>query len=213
MTCLGFSGPSGSNSGTQVLLEGACVMKSTARFPGRPDEITLVTGLAQQDERALQALIASYGDHVYGKALQILGVPELAEEVTQDTLLVLWWSPGRFDGSKGNLRSFLMGVVRHKAIDAVRRQEVIRSKESLLSDAQNFAEASPSNEVEDAIVVRAALSKLPQAKREVLFLAYYRGLTYREVARVLNLSEGTVKTRIRDSLIKLKNTIPSSVTN
>lgn len=174
----------------------------------------LIAGLVRRDEIALKALIDTYGRHVYGKALQVLNDRQLAEEVAQDTLLLLWWKPQRFDETKGSLRAFLMGIARFKAIDVVRREERVRSKESLLGEAAAFFESSAADPgVEDAIVVRAAVSKLPRTKREVIFLAYYKGLTYREVADVLAVPEGTVKTRIRDSLIRLRTVMPRPETS
>lgn len=171
----------------------------------RRRDTALIAGLVRHDQKALRTLIDTHGKYVYGKALQILQEPRLAEEIAQDTLLVLWWQPERFDSSKGSIRSMLMGIARYKAIDRVRQEEAIRSKESLLADASRvFESPSHDNQVEDAMVVRAAVSTLPAAKRDVLFLAFYKGLTYREVAEVLDLPEGTVKTRIRDSLGRLK---------
>lgn len=164
--------------------------------------------LGQHDEEALRDLIDACGRFVYGKALQVLQEPHLAEEVAQDTLLVLWWEPGRFDQTKGDLRTFLISIARYKAIDVVRRQELIRSRETLLTDADSILLAQPAHdEIENRMVLRAAISALPRPKREVIFLAFYRGLTYRQVARVLDLPEGTVKTRIRDSLLRLRAAI------
>lgn len=171
----------------------------------RQSDASLIAGLARRDEAALRALIDTCGRYVYGMALQILQQPRLAEEVAQDTLLVLWWCPERFDASRGTIRSFLVGVARFKAIDLVRREEIIRTKDALLQGCSDFLEAPPANDAAvDAVVLRAAISQLPVKKREVIFLAFYRGLTYREVAEVLCLPEGTVKTRIRDSLLRLK---------
>lgn len=166
-------------------------------------DTAIVAGLASHDETALVALIESCGRAVYGKALQILVEPQLAEEVAQDVLLILWWEPRRFDASKGSLRSFLVGAARFKAIDRVRKEERDRSKQALLADAAGFFAVSPVD-TDGAVDVRSAIAQLPEAKREVIFLAYYKGLTHREVARVLDLPEGTVKTRIRDSLVRLK---------
>ncbi len=174
-------------------------------------DVFLVAGLAERDERALRLLIGTHGPFVYGKALQILKDRSLAEEVAQDTLLALWEKPQRFDVSKGTLRSFLMGVARFKAIDRVRQEELIRSKQDLLSDAGPLLEAPPSDQgVGDALALQSAVAQLPLAKREVIFLAYYKGLTYREVAQVLDRSEGTVKTQIRDSLIRLRTALAPS---
>lgn len=164
-----------------------------------------MAGLARHDEASLGTLIETCGRVVYARALQILVEPQLAEEVAQDVLLILWWEPERFDASKGSLRSFLVGAARFKAIDRVRKEEREHSRQSLLGESADFFEVAPADaRAADGVDVRLAISRLPSAKREVIFLAYYKGLTYREVARVLDLPEGTVKTRIRDSLLKLK---------
>ena len=168
----------------------------------------IMVGLARHDESALRDLIDSCARAVYAKALRILWEPQLAEEVTQDTLLILWWDPARFDATKGSIRSFLIGIARFKAIDLVRHEEVIRSRDARLAATEVIFDApSADRGLEETMVVRAAIAKLPMAKREVIFLAFYRGLTYREVAAILELPEGTVKSRIRDALIKLRTVI------
>ena len=172
--------------------------------PTRSDDVRLVAGLARRDEAALRLLIDVHGPYVYGKIIQILRKPELAEEAAQDTLLVLWWDPTRFDTTKGSLRSFLVGVARFKAIDAVRHEESVRSRDVLATAEEVLITPSGAVAVEDAMVVRNAISQLSESKREVIFLAYYRGLTYREVANELSIPEGTVKTRMRASLTSLR---------
>lgn len=170
----------------------------------RQEDAALVSRLAQHDEEALRLLIESCGRPVYGRALQILQEPRLAEEVTQDTLLVLWWDPAKFDPARSSIRTFLVAIARYKSIDVVRQRNVMRSRETLLSDAESFMQDPPvDDEVENCIIVREAISHLPIGKREVIFLAFYRGLTYGQVATALDLPEGTVKTRIRDALIWL----------
>lgn len=177
------------------------------------EEAQLLSRLAEHDEAALRALITLHGPFVYGKSLQITRNAQLAEEAAQDALLVLWWEPQRFQPERGSLRPFLIGVARNKAIDLVRHEEVIRSREALLIEAGEFLDAPPADRaVEDALVVRSAIDKLPVAKQQVIFLAYYKGLTYREVAHVLGLPEGTVKTRIRDALIRLRRLIARTET-
>ena len=168
-------------------------------------ESTLIAGVVRRDENALRCIIAAHGKYVFGMALQILKDPALAEEAAQDTLLALWENPHGFDISKGSLRSFLMGVARFKAIDCVRHEELVRSKEALLSEVALVLEAPPSDQgVADALAMRSAVALLPPPKRDAIFLAYYRGLTYREVALVLDRPEGTVKTQIRDSMTRLR---------
>lgn len=170
----------------------------------------LVAALTRHDEGALRTLIESFGKYVYGHALRIVRDPQIAEEVAQDALLTMWWSPERFDPSKGGLRSFLITVARFKAIDVVRREQRTRSKASLLVEsAAVFETASADRGVAEGMEVRTALSQLSAVQRQALFFAYYGGLTYGEVAEALDVPEGTVKTRIRDGLIKLRTTLPA----
>lgn len=180
---------------------------------GNGGDAEVLAGLLEHEEAALLQLIDSCGGAVYAKALQILHQPHLAEEVAQDTMLVLWWEPERFDISRGTLRSFLVGIARFKAIDVVRREEAQRTKADLLSEPDPFFEEdSAAESIEQEIVIRSAISDLPVAKREVIFLAFYKGLTYREVSEALDLSEGTVKTRIRDGLLKMRTALQGAHT-
>lgn len=182
--------------------------QSASSSSAKRRDAALIAGLYRHDEAALEDLIHLCGDHVYGKALHILHQPRLAEEITQDTLLVLWLNPGRFDASRGSLRGFLVGVARFKAIDLVRREETLRDKESLAGGLDDYFIAPlASDVVNEELMVRAAITSLSVAKREVIFLAFYKGLTYKEVAEVLGLPEGTVKTRIRDALIRLRGAL------
>lgn len=161
-----------------------------ANDPNKTDDALLVEGLARRDETALRSLIELHGSYVYGRTLQILRQPHLAEEAAQDALMVLWWDPECFDAKKGKLRSFLMGVARFKAIDIIRRRENAESRDVLVAEAQGLARPSADDGLEDSMVIRQAISQLPLPKREVIFLAYYQGLTYREVSKVLSIPEG-----------------------
>jgi RNA polymerase sigma-70 factor (ECF subfamily) len=167
--------------------------------------------ICEGDESGLRAAVAKYGALVHGIALQILRHPMLAEEVAQDTFVMLWRKPGSYNSSRGSLKSFLTAVARNKAIDVVRREQTIREKESLVAETTRWLEtALPTDPSEglDGISIRTALNNLPRSKKEALFLAYFRGLTYREVSEVLDIPEGTVKTRIRDALIRLRSSMP-----
>jgi RNA polymerase sigma factor (sigma-70 family) len=170
----------------------------------------VMEAIGERDESGLRAAVAKYGGLVHGRALQILRQPMLAEEVAQDTFMSLWLKPGRFDPNRGTLPAFLVAVARNKAIDVVRHEQVIRSKESLAARTARWLEPSiPADpgEKEDGIGLRSSLSRLPRLKREAVFLAYFRGLTYREVSRILGVPEGTAKTRIRDALISLRSSM------
>lgn len=208
------SGADASNQRGEPCWAGVCMTHGDRPVELRtPTDSALIAGLLLRDENALKALIDSCGKHVYGRALRILVEPGLAEEVAQDTLLALWWRPERFDPSKGSIRSFLTAIARFKAIDLVRREELMREKAVLLADTNAIiGPVGVDDNLDDGLMLRAAISHLPLRKREVIFLAFYRGLTYREVAEVLGLPEGTVKTRIRDSLLRLKMDIATPET-
>jgi len=151
-------------------------------------------------------MVENHGPAVYGAALGILRNRTLAEEVAQDVFVAMWTRPGAYDMLRGPLRAWLIGLARHKAIDAVRREERVRAKARLLSSEAGAVtiRAEAFDEVERTADVRAALARLPQDKRTALELAYFGGLTYREVAVAQGVPEGTVKSRIRDALLILR---------
>ena len=129
-----------------------------------------------------------------------------AEEVVQDTFLALWTHPGAFDPYRGTLRSFLLGIAHHKSVDAVRKQAARdRAAGRLLESDERLAETTtavtPSDSTPDVL---AALKTLSPRLRETMFLAFYVGLTYREVAIELGIPEGTAKSRIRFALEHLR---------
>ncbi|MGI8520279.1 MAG: RNA polymerase sigma factor [Actinomycetota bacterium] len=155
-------------------------------------------------DSALRAMVGTHGAAVYAAALGILRNRAIAEEVAQDVFVAMWTQPGGYDVLRGPLRAWLIGLARHKAIDAVRREERGRDKARLLSSAGGVKIREPFAEAELAADVRAALARLPQEKRTALELAYFGGLTYREVAAAQGVPEGTVKSRIRDALLSLR---------
>ena len=157
-------------------------------------------------EAALRSMVETYGSAVYGAALGILRDRAIAEEVAQDVFVAMWTRTGAYNVRRGPLRAWLIGIARHKAIDAVRREERSRGRARLLSSevgAVNLL-AEAFAEVERVADVRAALARLPKDKRTTLELAYFGGLTYREVAVAQGVPEGTVKSRIRDALVTLR---------
>lgn len=175
---------------------------------GRP-ELQLVERLLVRDQSALREVIADYGGVVHGMARRVLADRALAEEVAQDAFLALWRRPGAYDPARGSLQSFLLGIVRNKAIDIVRKEESLRrTRESLAREVHvTPAQHDPSAEVEERDRVRSALRSLTEVQREAIVLAYFGGRTYREVAAELEIPEGTAKTRLRDALIRLKKAL------
>ncbi len=172
----------------------------------------LIERLLVRDQSALREVIDDYGGVVHGMARRVLAEPALAEEVAQDTFLALWRRPGAFDPARGSLQSFLLGIVRNKAVDLVRKEESLRrTRESLAAEMGVSSEGyDPSGRVEERQQVRAALEKLTEVQREAIVLAYFGGRTYREVADELGIPEGTAKTRLRDGLTRLKSALAPS---
>lgn len=178
----------------------------TRAIPDQTDA-GLAARLMARDERALREVIRLYGPSVNGMARRVIVDPTLAEEVAQDAFVALWRRPGAFDPARGRLESFLCGIARNKAIDLVRREEALkRTRVALMTDMESLVEEA---DLEDRAGVRtdvsAALKQLSPVQREAIGLAFYGGRTYRAVARELGVPEGTVKTRMRDGMIKLRS--------
>jgi RNA polymerase sigma-70 factor (ECF subfamily) len=171
----------------------------------RPD-VQLIERLLVRDESALREVIDEYGGVVHGMARRVLAEPALAEEVAQDTFLALWRRPGAYDPARGSLQSFLLGIVRNKAIDLVRKEESLRRTRDALARELPVKEETydPGAQVEERHRVMGALGKLTDVQREAIVLAYFGGRTYREVATELEIPEGTAKTRLRDALIRMR---------
>jgi len=166
----------------------------------------LARRLMARDEGALREVIRLYGGIVNGMARRVLVDPTLAEEVAQDAFLSLWRRPGAFDPDRGSLKTFLTSIARNKAIDLVRKEETLkRTKESLFQEVKGAEKTVAFQErVDTRSEIFTALHQLPAPQREAIVLAYFGGRTYREVADELAAPEGTVKTRMRDGLIKLR---------
>ncbi len=176
------------------------------RVPSARSDEELIEAAAAGDGQALSALYDRYAAAVYSLALRIVRNPEAAKEVTQEVFLSFWRRPGRFDRSRGSGRAWLLSLAHHRAVDVLRRTRV-RQAASLSEETAGSSE-DWTEEVVTALEsarVREALEALPPSYREVLVLAYYGGLTQREVAERLGIPLGTVKTRMRDGLLKLRS--------
>ena len=177
-----------------------------------PTEAEVLTRLFARDEEALRKVVDAEASLVYGMARRVLGDSPLAEEVAQDTFLALWRRPGAFDPERGTLRSFLLGVARNKAVDAVRKEErFARTREALIGEAPDQSNVSGEDEtIMRRDEIKNALAGLSALQREALVLAYFGGRTYREVAEELGIPEGTAKTRLRDGLSSLRTLLERS---
>jgi RNA polymerase sigma factor (sigma-70 family) len=169
----------------------------------------LVELVAQKDAGALEALYERYGRAAYSLARRILTEETLAQDVVQEVFLSLWREAGRFDAGRGTVPTYLLSMTHHRAVDVVRREENLRRWRT--SDEGLELESDPKARVEDEAEaserraeVRAALKDLPDAQREALLLAYFGGYTQREVAALIGVPLGTVKTRMAAGMRKMK---------
>jgi len=170
-------------------------------------DAALAVGIARYRQEALAEAYRRHAGAVYGLARRLLMVENLAEEVVQEVFLRLWNQPDRYDPARGSLRSFLLAQTHGRAVDMLRSEGARKQREE--REARVTAEAGYDMELEvwdmaTAERVRSSLAALPEGERAAIELAYFSGLTYREVARELEEPEGTVKSRIRSGLKRLR---------
>jgi RNA polymerase sigma-70 factor, ECF subfamily len=163
--------------------------------------------LVAGDEAALREAYRVHAPAVLGLALRVLSNTALAEDVVQDVFVRLWERPERFDADRGPLRAFLLSMAHSRAVERVRSEESLRNRHAKLERqplrvADDPARVVETREADDA--VRAALAALPEIQRRPIEMAYYEGLSYREVAQSLGEPEGTVKYRIRMGMQQLR---------
>jgi len=182
-----------------------------ANFVQAPDESSLLERIAQQDQTALAALYDRYARVLYGVALKSLGAAEEAEEVVLDVFSQVWRIAGRYDAAKGRVDTWLFMLTRSRVLDRLRSlQRVNKTATASIDLAQIQSAKGGVDPVEDALIterrtlVLTALGSLPPEQRLVIELAYYQGLTQSEIATQTGTSLGTVKTRIRLGLSKLR---------
>lgn len=184
--------------------------------PGAPvtDDRLLRDRLAAGDDQALASVIEEFGSLVRGVARRVLRDNAAADDVMQDVFVWLWERPDRFDPDRGSLRSFLAVVARRRAIDWIRRHDADRRRADRVAQDAPLVDVDLAEDItarDDAARVRAAVADLPSDQREAVTLAFFGGLSYREVAVALHIPEGTAKSRLRLALAKLSTTLgPSS---
>lgn len=184
----------------------------------RPGDEELVARVGAGDERAFEQLYDRYADLVYSVALRILADPALAQDVAQEVFLRFWRAPGRYDAGRGRFGNWLMSVTRNRAVDEVRMRGRRRQREvAPLPVAEDPPDGQAADPVLNATLaaeraaVRRALRCLPQEQRTALELAYFGGLTQQEIAELLQQPLGTVKTRTRLAMKKLRLALAGEV--
>jgi len=177
------------------------------RQPAPPDLDNLMCRVAAGDQNAFATVYDAIAPRAYGLIRRIVRDPALAEEVTQDALVEVWRTAARFDKERGSAVGWILAIAHHRAVDCVRAEQAAADRERRTSTA-----SVPFDEVVAEVTarleqqaVRRCLQALTSIQREAILLAYYGGLTYRDVAERLGAALPTVKTRMRDGLIRLRD--------
>jgi len=190
-------------------------MKIPRLAAGRPDHRRLgdedLMGLVRGgDSAAFEAIYERHGGVAYSLAFRMCGRKQAAEDVVQEAFLSAWRRSQSYDAARGSLRTWLLGIVHHRAVDALRRtgNDGRRRVDMPVEEMEFDAEVSVDTEVIDrdqADMVRGALTGLPAEQSKVIELAYFGGFTHTEIADMLGVPVGTIKGRMRLGLTKLRS--------
>ena len=177
------------------------------------DDAALVAAIGGATQEALAEVYNRHSGAVHGLARRILRDETLAEEITQEVFLRLWNNPEKFDANRGSLRSFLLAHTHGRSVDLIRSESARRTRE----DRDARLAVGETRNVEDEVwdmalaeQIKTALSSLIEGERRAIELAYFGGHTYREVADLLGEPEGTVKSRIRSGMKRLRSELTAA---
>ncbi len=176
-------------------------------------DASLLVGIARFRPEALAEVYRRHSSGAFGLAVRILNDHTLAEEVVQEVFVRLWSDPERVDLARGTLRVFLLTAVRSRSLDALRAESARRGRESRLEGLSSQRAYDLEREVWELTVadhVRRAIAALSDDERDAIELAYFAGHSYREVASLLEEPEGTVKSRIRSGMRRMRATLVAS---
>lgn len=181
-----------------------------AEVPAGPTAEELMVRVAKGDERAFELLYDQLAGPIFGLVRRIVRDSAQSEEVAQEVLVELWRTATRYAPEKGSALNWAMTLAHRRAVDRVRSARASTEREQKATF--EAARGRPFDEVAESVTarlersqVRKCLSFLTDLQRESVLLAYYQGYTYREVAEVLSTPQGTIKTRLRDGLIRLRD--------
>jgi len=178
---------------------------------GSQDDLNLIQRIVAGDSAALGALYDHFGRLVFSLAFQITSDSGSAEEITQEVFLQIWNKAGTYQTEQGKVATWITSIARHKAIDALRRKgarpeghqmEFADGEEPDLVDPAGVEEQVELSQ--RSLVIRRAIAQLPPDQRRALALAYFKGMTHQEVAEMTGEPLGTIKTRIRLAMLKLR---------
>jgi RNA polymerase sigma-70 factor, ECF subfamily len=184
-------------------------MTRLADDPESKFEASLISRIADGDESAFATLYQRLSSSLYGMAYRMMNDAKEAEDVLQEGFTYIWRKAGSFDPSRSTPFAWAVMIVRNKAIDRLRvrqRSERLRERaeRSLVQDRDESSAEEPALR-ERTTIVRSALQQIPQEQREALELAFFGGLTHKEIADRLTTPLGTIKARIRRGLLKLRD--------
>ncbi|MEK6251572.1 MAG: sigma-70 family RNA polymerase sigma factor [Actinomycetota bacterium] len=188
--------------------------KKRAERLGDEELMPLVAG---KDPEAFEVFYDRHGGAAYSVAYRIVGDRSSAEDVTQEAFLSIWRSGARYDRARGSVRSWMLGIVRNRAIDALRRQSGRAPKLDFDDEAALEQRPSPDFTDEQALQrdsarqVRGALSELPSEQSKVIQLAYFGGFSHSEIAEMLSMPLGTVKGRMRLGIEKIRTQLAEGI--
>ena len=171
----------------------------------------LLVAAAAGDEVAFSALVARIRPQTLRVARGVVRDPSIAEEVAQEVLTEIWLKADRFDPERGTITGWVATLARRRAVDRVRSEQAGRNRDDRVARRNQVRDVDVvADEVEVRLEhwqVRKALAELSDRQREAIELAYFAGHTYRDVARVLGIPEGTAKSRLRDGLVRLREAL------
>jgi RNA polymerase sigma-70 factor (ECF subfamily) len=168
------------------------------------------------DPRAFEVLYDRHGGAAFSLAYRMVGKRAVAEDIVQEAFLSIWRSKVRYEREKGSVRTWVLGIVHHRTIDALRRNLVHERRRASAEGLEERQEAKELTDVEaarreEAREVRAALQSLPGEQSRVIELAYYGGFTHTQIAEMLEMPVGTVKGRMRLGLEKMRRELTGEV--
>lgn len=170
----------------------------------------LMERVADCDADAFEVVLERHADAAFSLAYRICGRRSVAEDIAQESFLALWRSGERYDRARGSVRTWTLGIVHNRAIDALRRSgthDRRRASDEGIEETLEAPERTDEQAVENAVSseIRGALGELPSDQRKVIELAYFGGFTHTEIASMLDTPVGTVKGRMRLGLQKLRS--------
>ena len=183
-------------------------------MPGTPDLRTLADEdlmqlLRRGDPRAFEAVYDRHSGAAFSLAYRMVGRGNVAEDVVQEAFLSIWRSGARYERARGSVRTWVLGIVHHRAIDQLRRSSVHDTRRASDEGIEERLESGERTDVEvarrdEAETIRSAMQTLPPEQSHVIELAYFGGFTHTEIAEILDVPIGTVKGRMRLGLHKLR---------